>query len=388
MESLRLILSNKNYFATAWVFASINILTGTWVLYLPHVKTYFGLNDSEVGIALFSLAFGLLVSIPLIPYINRKLGVGRSTKFGIVLFALAFNLPLFASSYLTLCSSLLLVGVFSGFTDISMNALVSTIEKTKDVHIMSATHGFFSLGGFIGAGIGSIIMSVYTSPAGHMMLISGFIILTNLYLAKNYDFIEEEVIAETKDQNKLKYLRPLLALSIVAFVIMFNEGAVEHWSNLFLFDIVNVTEYLAGLGFIAFSLCMTLGRFLGDGVSKKYGSAKIISGGCIIAFFGYCCIITTQLFLSIIGFGILGLGLSVIIPEIFRLAGKTKNIPASLGISIVSGVGFSGFLVGPVVLGFISNWADLTWSFGFLSLLVVLALFLTQFNLKKMYDVG
>ena len=198
----------------------------------------------------------------------------------------------------------------------------------------------------------------------------------------------EEVIAETKDQNKLKYLRPLLALSIVAFVIMFNEGAVEHWSNLFLFDIVNVTEYLAGLGFIAFSLCMTLGRFLGDGVSKKYGSTKIISGGCIIAFFGYCCIVTTQLFLSIIGFGILGLGLSVIIPEIFRLAGKTKNIPASLGISIVSGVGFSGFLVGPVVLGFISNWADLTWSFGFLSLLVVLALFLTQFNLKKMYGVG
>lgn len=387
MESLKLILSDKTYFAPAWVFASINIMTGTWVLYLPYVKSHFGLNDSKIGIALFSLALGLLISIPLIPYINRKVGVGRSTKLGIILFALAFNLPLFAPNYLTLCSSLLLVGIFSGFTDISMNALVSTIEKTNDKHIMSATHGFFSLGGFIGASIGSLIMSVFINPAGHMMLISGFIILTNLYLSKNYDSIEEVVIAETKDQHKFKYLRPLLALAIVAFVIMFNEGAVEHWSNLFLFDIVNVAENMAGLGFIAFSLCMTLGRFLGDGVSKKYGSTKIISAGCIIAFFGYCCVVTTHLFLSIIGFGILGLGLSVIIPEIYRLAGKTKGIPASLGISIVSGIGFAGFLVGPVVLGFISNWADLTWSFGFLSLLVVLALFLTQFNLKRMYGI-
>jgi len=78
LNSLQLILSDKTYFAPAWVFASLNIATGTWVLYLPFVKSKFNLNDSEIGIALFSLAAGLLISIPFIPFINRKIGVGRS----------------------------------------------------------------------------------------------------------------------------------------------------------------------------------------------------------------------------------------------------------------------------------------------------------------------
>ena len=385
MHSLKLILSDRNYFAPAWVFASLNILTGTWVLYLPHVKTKFALNDSEIGLALFALAIGLLISIPFIPFINRKIGVGRSTKVGIIVFALVFNLPLIAPNYFLLCACLFFVGIFSGFTDISMNALVSTIEQKEDQHIMSAAHGFFSLGGFVGASIGSVLMSFYLDPATHMLIVSILIICTNLYLSKHYHRIEEEMLPKREHQNRWKSIRPLLGLAIVAFIVMLNEGSVEHWSNLFLFDIIQVSEAKAGLGFIAFSLCMTIGRFLGDAISKNRGSIYIITGGCIIAILGYMCVISAHLFFSVLGFGILGLGLSVVIPEIYRLAGKTEGVPASVGISIVSGIGFAGFLVGPVLLGIISDWANLVWSFGFLSFLVILALGLTFFHLRRVY---
>lgn len=383
LESLRLILSDKNYFSPAWVFASLNILTGTWVLYLPHIKTKFALNDGQIGLALFCLALGLLISIPFIPYFNKKIGVGRSTKLGVLLYALSFNLPLIAPSYLALCSSLLLTGVLSGFTDVSMNALVSTIEKKDSKHFMSAAHGFFSLGGFIGAGLGSIFISLITNPAMHMMLVSAFIILSNWLLSKYYDGIEEEVTSKVGNENRLKNIRPLLGLSVVAFIIMFNEGSVEHWSNLYLFDVVQVPENQAGLGFIAFSLCMTIGRFLGDGISKQIGALNIITGGSAIALIGYMLIVSANLYLSVVGFGILGLGLSVVIPELFRLAGNTKGVPASVGISVVSGIGFAGFLIGPVLLGFISNWANLIWSFAFLSFSIILALGLVFFGLKK-----
>ena len=73
MKSLWLILSNRSFFAPAWVFASLNIMTGTWVLYLPHVKNKFGLADNQVGKALFCVAMGLLLSIPFTPHINKKL---------------------------------------------------------------------------------------------------------------------------------------------------------------------------------------------------------------------------------------------------------------------------------------------------------------------------
>ena len=386
MNSLKLILSDRAYFSPAWVFASLNIMTGTWILYLPFVKSNLELNDSEIGVALFFLALGLLISIPIIPFVNHKIGVGQSTKWGVVLYSLAFNLPLLAPTYSALCICLLLVGIFSGFTDISMNALVSTIEKNKKTNFMSASHGFFSLGGFIGAGLGSLFMSVFSNSVWHMFFISIVIICNNLILSTNYVAIKEHRNPEIVEKRGIKNIRPLIGLAIVAFIIMFNEGAVEHWSSLFLFDVVEVPENIAGFGFIAFSLFMTCGRFLGDEISKRIGSVKIILGGCIIAFFGYLFVISSDLILTVTGFGITGFGLSVVIPEIYRMAGKTKDVSASVGISIVSGIGFAGFLVGPVILGFISDWANLTWSFSFLSILVLVAIFLSFFNLKSMYS--
>ncbi|MGY8910191.1 MAG: MFS transporter, partial [Flavobacteriales bacterium] len=159
MKSLRLILSNLIYFAPSWVFSSINILIGTWILYIPFIKLKFALNDGEVGFALFFTALGLLITIPFIPKINKRIGVGTSTKIGIFLLAIAFNFPLLAPNYILLCASLMVVGVFSAFTDVSLNALTSTIEKREQQNFMSAAHGFFSLGGFVGAGIGSLFIS-------------------------------------------------------------------------------------------------------------------------------------------------------------------------------------------------------------------------------------
>jgi fucose permease len=385
MDSLRLILSNRLYFAPAWVFASLNIMTGTWVLYLPHIKTKFGLNDAEIGLALFCVALGLLISIPFIPLINRLIGVGRSTKMGIFVFALVFNLPLLAPTFDTLCACLLLVGVFSGFTDISMNALVSTIENTQKRQFMAAAHGFFSLGGFIGAGLGSILIALFSSPIWHMFSVSLFIIMTNLYVSNNYNKIKEAAVEKRSKESKLKSIRPLLGLALVAFIIMFHEGAVEHWSNLFLFDVVQVSESKAGLGFIAFSLCMTIGRFFGDGLSQKVGTIGLICYGCLIAFVAYLFIMASNLIITVFGFGLLGLGLSVIIPELTRLGGNTKGVAASVGISIVAGIGFLGFLIGPVLLGLISNWSSLLASFGFLAGLILLAIGIIYFRLRKLY---
>ena len=358
-------------------------MTGTWVLYLPHVKNKFGINDAEIGIALFCLAMGLLFSIPFIPYVNKKIGVGNSTKFGIILFALAFNLPLLASSYVLLCSCLFLTGFFSGFTDVSMNALVSTIEKKDNAYFMSAAHGFFSLGGFIGAGIGSLLLPYINVPFQHMLGISIIIIISNVLLSKHYVAVVEEKLTGQDKTSSFSNFLPLFGLAMVAFIIMLNEGAVEHWSNLFLFDVVQVTESKAGLGFIAFSLCMTIGRFLGDGISKRFGTILLLSMGCCLAIIAYCLVIVSNLITAVVGFGLLGFGLSVIVPELFRLAGQTKDVPASVGISIVSGIGFAGFLAGPVILGFISDQTNLTSSFYFLGASIVIAFIFILVRLRK-----
>jgi predicted MFS family arabinose efflux permease len=384
MKSLRLILSSVRYFAPSWVFLSINVLIGTWILYIPYIKLKFDLNDGEIGFSLFFVALGLLISLPFVPLINRKIGVGKSTKGGIILLAVSYNFPLLATNYISVCSTLLFVGVFSGFTSTSLNTLTVTIERKEQLNFMSAAHGFFSLGGFIGAGIGSVYLSQFSNPNIHMFGVSSFIILTTLVLSKNYEGIKGFSEERLKKKNSyFKNLKPLLAISIIAFIIMFNEGAVEHWSNLFLFDVVKVSESKAGLGFIVFSLTMTIGRFLGDGFSSKIGSMKTIIYGCIIAFISYMFVISANLYLSVLGFGVLGFGLSVIVPEMYRVAGKTKNLETSLAISIVSGIGFVGFLAGPVILGAISNYSSLVLSYVFLSVLILFAFCLALWTSRK-----
>ena len=265
-----------------------------------------------------------------------------------------------------------------------MNALVCHIEKQDDTNFMSSAHGFFSLGGAIGAVLGSFLMGFFLNPVYHMILTASCVILINMRLSKHYFHITESVTSKEKKKFQLKSLSPLLIIAFLAFVIMSSEGAIEHWSTLYLIEVVEITERnLAGLGFILFSTAMTIGRFFGDGISAKRGSIKVILLGCLVASMGYLCVLLNMLVVTVIGFGLVGLGLSVIVPELFRIAGNTKDVSASAGISFVSGIGFVGFLLGPVVLGFISDSYSLKTSFLTLLVLTVFA-FIVSFSKFKL----
>jgi len=389
MNSLKLILGRMAYFAPSWVFASINIMVGTWVLYLPHIKAKFALSDAEIGTALFFTSLGLVISLPIVPRINKKFSEGRSTQMGIILLAMAFNLPLMATSYLGLCASLLVIGILSGFTDISMNAVVSLTEERDGQNFMSAAHGFFSLGGFIGGGIGSLVIAQHLNPVWHMAVITGSVIISNLILSKHYLRIKDQtyLIADstTAKPKPFQKILPVIGLSMAAFIVMMNEGAVEHWSTLFLFEVVRLSENTAALGFVMFSLTMTLGRFLGDGVSQKVGSVKTLAYGFIIAIFSYCLILSSEKITSVLGFALLGFGLSVIVPELVRLAGKNKQINASEAIASVSGIGYVGFLTGPIILGYLADWTSLTSSYVFLGMSALAGLSITLTIIKRRY---
>lgn len=356
MNSLLLILSKKRYFAPVWVFASINIMVGTWVLYIPRVKEKLAIDDGDIGIALFCYAIGGLFAVIFSSKLIDVIGVGKATLYGIVIFALLFLFPIIAPSLVLLCVSLFLAGMSSAFTDIAMNALVSELEKGDDVHFMSAAHAFFSLGGVLGAGIGSLVIGSITIPFIHIAVVALILIVTNVLLSKNFIVIVNKPIEKEHAGFSLKLLKPILALTIISFIVMGSEGSLEQWSKLYLEDVVGVSlEWLAGFGFVIFSAAMTIGRFFGDEVSSRIGSYRIIIYGLLIAIVGYIAILSRSQGLSLIGFGLVGIGFSVIIPELFRVAGKAKGVTSSQGISIVAGMGFVGFMAGPAIMGSLAD---------------------------------
>jgi len=380
MNSLRLIVTNKSYFAPALVFATINIIYGTWAIYIPAIKSKLGINEGDLGFAIFCMAIGTLIMILLAPKLINLLGVGKATSYGVFFFLFSFIVPFATHQYLWLCVGMFTVGLFAGFTDVAMNALVSEIEKRDQIHIMSANHGFFSLGGFLGAGFGGLFLAKEILPINHLLVVIVLLLVINLIFFKSYI----EVSSNKMEDNTLNFslVTPLIVLGVIAFFIMSTEGAIVDWSALYLEKVSLAKLSWLGLGYTVFSATMALGRFFGDAISKRFGSKSLILAGIFIASLGFVCILLVSPIIALFGFGLVGIGLSVVIPEIFRLAGTFKGLNASLGISFVSGIGFLGFLVGPVLLGFLAELSSLKLSFIALLVFVVIS-FITALTLKK-----
>lgn len=371
MKSLRLILSNPRYFGPSWVFASINILFGTWAIYIPTVKEKLNIDKADLGIAIFFLALGVFVIFPIASRIIDWLGVGRATWYGVLFSCAAALLPLLAPNYYSLMAALFLFGAGNGLTDIAMNTLVTEIEKEDNENFMSASHGFFSLGGVL-AGLGSFLIIRIDNPALHMLYAVVLVLVVNIIYHKHFKHIVAAPVE--REPFSFKLFRPLLILGLVSFMVMGGEGAIVDWSGLYLQEVTMAPGALIGSGFLAFSVMMTLGRFLGDGISARIGPIKIVALGATISIIGYLLVLTTQVYMAIGGFALVGLGFSVIIPELFRIGGTVKGIESAKGVSFIAGTGYSGFLLGPVVLGFVAEEFSLNFTFIILLISSILVL--------------
>ncbi|HCQ77647.1 MAG TPA: MFS transporter, partial [Leeuwenhoekiella sp.] len=327
MNSLRLVFSNLRYFTPVFLFATLNILYGTWAIYIPKITAKLQLSEGELGFAVFFMALGTLCTIPFVPRFIKNIGLGRAVLFAVIGFCVLIIQPFLASTYVLLCASLFGVGIFSGLLDVTINTLVTEIERRDEVHFMSVSHGFFSLGGMLGAGLGSLLMPYIALPKWHIAGVSALLILINLLLCKHYFSIKAAAHEETSS-FKLKNLRPLVGLALIGFLVMAAEGAIVDWSALYMEQVTLASAALAGLGYTIFNGTMAIGRFFGDAISASYGSRLIIIVGSFIAAIGFGIILSGSTIYALLGFGAVGLGLSIVVPELFRYSGNLKGIRA------------------------------------------------------------
>ncbi|MBU3027355.1 MFS transporter [Zobellia galactanivorans] len=381
MKSLRLILTNSRYFGAAWVFASINILFGTWAIYIPAVKEQLQIDKSQLGLAIFFLSLGVFTVFPMASSIINRIGVGRATWYGVVMSCVAALMPLLAPNYYTLMAALFLFGASNGITDIAMNTLVTELEKEDKKSFMSASHGFFSLGGVL-AGLGSFLIGPLDNPPLHMGLAVLLVFTVNFIFHGKYKNVV--AVSEGKEAFSLKLFKPMLFLGLISFVSMGSEGAIVDWSGLYLKEVSLAPEVLWGAGFLGFQITMTLGRFLGDALSENIGSVKMVTLATLVVLTGYLMVLTADTFWAISGFALSGLGFSVMVPELFRIGGKVKGVDSSQGVSFIAGTGYAGFLTAPPILGYIADSSSLKTCFLVLfacALLVLAATF--KLNRKR-----
>jgi MFS family permease len=158
---------------------------------------------------------------------------------------------------------------------------------------------------------------------------------------------------------------------------MLGEGAMSDWTSLYMKNVAHSSNNMAPLALLSFSICMMIGRLLGDGYRMRWGDNNLLVGGSIFAILG--ALLTIGLLhpiAVIIGTALIGIGLSTIVPIAYSFAGNAPGLQPSVGISIVTTIGYSGFIFGPAIIGFIAEWSGLRTGFTFLTGLFILMMIL------------
>ena len=380
MISIKFFFQNKKYFASAFLYACFSLIFSTWVTYIPHIADKIGITEGRIGKAIFFSGFGAFFMIRICRHLIDRVGVGKYTYFALMAYCICFFGPFLAYNYVSLCISLFIFGAAGSSYAISLNSLTATIEKQEGVYIMSGSHGFWSLGGMVGSATGSFIAALLNNPILHIVVLVIAIQIIQFNLRSQYFFRKgERVLPEKQKSSKI----PLLVIALVGLVVMVSEGAIADWSALYLKKIILLDIKYIGFGYSAFSLAMRIGRFTGDSLSKKLGSWLLITYASIIALTGFLLVLILNPVFTIPGFFIVGLGFSVIVPEVYRLASNVDGIKTADGVSFIAATTNIGFLAGPVLLGFIAELKSLHLSFIVLTFWVSLAFFIAFWKYKK-----
>jgi len=363
----------KNRFSIGVLFLLCGLNFATWATRIPDFKYLLHLSDAELGTVLMGLPFGSLVSLPLAGWLLSKFHSRYICMVAVLLYIIIIPLIGFSLNSYILFTALFFFGMAGDILNIAMNTQVVALEAKMSKIIMSSFHAIFSIGLMLGSLLGGLLSRLGYDFQSHFYLISGINILSIPIFYPNLLRNEADQHSENKPQSSILNLGPyLIILALVAFCGMLCEGAMADWITLYFKEAVDLSSYSSTIGFSSFALAMVLGRFTGDYISRNFGVKNILSlNGILISVGMLITLCIPQVEFKIIGCFLTGLGISTIVPLIYSQAGNQKNIEPALAIAGVSTIAYIGFLIGPVIIGYLADFLDLQKA---LVLLIILGL--------------
>ncbi|MDO9373087.1 MAG: MFS transporter [Ferruginibacter sp.] len=342
------------FFIAGFCFAS-------WASRIPDIKTFLQLSDGGLGAVLFALPVGLMVSMPLSGFFVSKFGSRKVLICAAVVYPVILVLLGFAVTPWQLAAILFLFGFCGNIMNISVNTQAVGVEALYGRSIMASFHGVWSLAGFSGAAVGALMVALRLAPQLHFAIIW----VSCLFLAAiTYKYILPQ---NTGKQSSRLFVKPdaaILKLGLIAFGCLVCEGTMFDWSGVYFQKVVKVPESQTPLGYVAFMSSMATGRFVADWLVTKFSVKPILQfSGLIIATGLLTSVIFPYAATAIIGFLLVGFGVSSVVPLVYGLAGKSNTMLPEMALAAVSTIGFLGFLVGPPLIGFLAEAAGLRWAF-------------------------
>ena len=348
--------------AVGCLFFLMGICFASWASRIPTIQQTFHLSDASLGLILLAIPVGSMISLLFSGWLVTRFGSKRIVINAVLLYSIVLVALGSAPTVPWLVAALVLFGMAGNTANIAVNTQAVGVEAKYERNIMASFHGLWSLAGFTAAAIGTYMIGREIIPFHHFLYILGFILLG---LALSFQFLLPD---EDKKKEKTPFFakpdRPLFMLGLIAFCSMICEGAMFDWSGIYFQKVVQADAALVGAGYTAFMCTMATGRFVADWVIYRLGFKKTVQySGLLIATGLGIAVAFPSVTAAVIGFLLVGFGVSSIVPLVYSEAGKSKKLSPGLALAVVSSIGFFGFLAGPPLIGLVAGVSSLRVSF-------------------------
>jgi MFS family permease len=371
-----------NRIAVKAAFFINGFILGNWQGRLPLIQDIYNAGDGTISLVLLAEAIGAVIAMPFTGWLIMRNGSRRITLFSAFMYSALIALIPFMGSIPALFVLYSFMGIITGVFDVAMNSQAVMVEQQYGRPIMTSFHAFFSIGMALGGWCAALFVNLDIKLPTHLLIVGGVAVIIAVWVSQHL-IHDKPQVKPSSDEPLLRLPNAaLIGIGVITLCCMLGEGAMANWSVNYMQNIAHASKSVAPIAISAFATAMTLGRLFGDRVRAAIGDKKLIVLGSVIATAG---MVITLLFpfpySSITGFFFVGLGLSTIVPIAYSIAGNAKGLPHGVGLAMVTTVGYSGFLFGPPIIGFLADWKSLHFSLG-----VVAALFVIMTILAIRYN--
>jgi len=364
--------------AVSALFLANGLVAGFWSVFVPAVQGNLGIEESLMGILILVGASAGFVGLMLSGLLVARLGSRPVAVAAGLLMAPALLIMAQMESFAPAVAAFVLMFVSISVMDVAMNANGADVEHALGKAVMSSFHGFWSMGGMLGAATGGYILATLGQNGFGVVafvLVSILVVASAAFLAPKRVYAPEP-IKEGRRRFRRPGSLPVYVFGLLAFAAFTAEGSVIDWSAIYLRDELSADVALSGFAFAGFSFAMMVSRFSGDVLRQRIGAVRLLQVSALLAIVGFALSASAASLPVVVGgFLLAGLGCANIVPVVFSAAAKVPGVNPGTGIAIATMFGYFGLLCAPALLGSVGEiWGFSPVYLGFSFVMIVVAI--------------
>lgn len=368
LRSLGLPISSaRRVYASFFLYA---LALGGLYPHMAEIQENMGVAEGALGLGLIGTAFGTLISLTFGGPLIERLGHRKVLLFGLPLVAIFYALASFASQPIALFLWLMPAGICIGAIEQVVNLEADRVEHVLGRRIMNRSHAFWSLGFAFAGLLGGLAAEWGLKPQSHLALMVLVIILATVLLLGQFEPAgHRPQVNDGLSTNLAKrFAWPtsfIVVLVVATLAPMMMEGAGIDWSAIYMREMFNSSPLICGLAVAAGASTQAITRFFADQFVEKFDPVKVSRFMILVLAGGVCLVTWGQVdWVALLGFGLMGVGTSVIFPLAMSAAAQRTDRPAAVNVAALAQTSFVIFLLGPPLLGWVAEVWHIRASFG------------------------